>query len=109
MADWKNRLKNRAKHALTVGLYVVAGLVVLARLMPWGFWVSSDRAVDTMEMEGWAQVRVEARHEWAPHWIGGCDQFDTIAFEITGINAANKPSSATVCCGFIFKECTIRH
>lgn len=74
-----------------------------------GECVSEDRAVRTLEAEGWKDVRVKAQHGISPHFIGGCSADDAVAFETEGTNPAGIRSTATVCCGLIVKSCTIRH
>ncbi|OGL99406.1 hypothetical protein A2304_01265 [Candidatus Uhrbacteria bacterium RIFOXYB2_FULL_57_15] len=74
-----------------------------------GFTVGSDRAVSTMEAEGWTNVTVTAEHRLSPRWMGGCSKEDDAAFEVAGKNPAGNEGTATVCCGAVLKGCTIRH
>ncbi len=88
-----------------------AVLIAALILFPgcWGACVSSGRAEHALHAEGWTDVTVGAGHWISPHIIEGCSTSDDVAFSCSGLNPAGHPSSATVCCGFWFKGCTIRH
>jgi hypothetical protein len=68
---------------------------------------SEEKAKAAAETMGWEDVRVTARHGIAPS-LYGCSDKDVAAYEISGTNPAGKSASATMCCGWPFKGCTMR-
>lgn len=84
-------------------------LICSFSILACGELVDASKAVKTMEDEGYSNVTVIERHSISPHWVGGCSGDDSVAFDIRANNSAGKTIKATVCCGFAFKGCTIRH
>ena len=68
---------------------------------------SPEQAKGAAETMGWSDVRVTARHGIAPSFYG-CDKSDTAAYDIKGKNPKGEPATATMCCGWPFKGCTMR-
>lgn len=74
-----------------------------------GEFVSQDRAVKAATDEGYTHVTVTGQHGISPHYVGGCDSSDSVAFDVTATNNQQRRVSFTVCCGLVMKGCTIRH
>lgn len=72
-----------------------------------GEFVEPSNAIRSAESAGWSEVRVTEQHGMAPVFYG-CGKDDSVAFGIVGKNPAGKRANATVCCGLIFKSCTVR-
>lgn len=70
--------------------------------------VEPSRAVSAMESAGYTNITVTDRHDFAPEFAG-CSESDGVAFDVTATNPAGKRTTATVCCGYWLKGCTIRH
>lgn len=73
-----------------------------------GELVDKSSAVQAAENAGWSEVKVIEQHGIAPTFYG-CSKDDSVAFEIRGKNPAGKSADATVCCGLVFKSCTVRY
>jgi hypothetical protein len=84
---------------------VVTGMGLLAGC---GEMVDKDLAVQTMEKAGFKDVRVTAQHGINPTFYG-CGKDDAVAFNVSAQNPTGKQVTATVCCGLVFKNCTIRY
>jgi hypothetical protein len=68
---------------------------------------NSDMGKHALEEEGWKDVFIT---ESGPVVLGlqGCGDDDSVYFEATGKNPAGKDAHALVCCGVVFKACTVR-
>lgn len=86
----------------------IALLAVVGLLVGCGEMIDKNVAVQTMENAGFKDVRVTGQHGIAPGWYG-CGEDDAVAFDVNGKNPAGKQVSATVCCGLVLKNCTVRY
>jgi hypothetical protein len=82
--------------------------VALATLCGCGGLVDSDRAVQAVEDLGFSDVRVVDRSNVFPQF-DGCGEKEAAAFSVQGKNPSGKTVQVTVCCGLMFKGCTVRH
>ncbi len=89
-----------------LSVLVIIGMNLLAGCC--GEMVGKGEAVKTMENAGFTNVHVTGQHGIAPSF-NGCGVDDAVAFDVIGKNPAGKQVSATVCCGLVFKNCTIRY
>lgn len=71
-----------------------------------GALVPESDAIDAMEKLGFENVYITGSNFVAPVF-SGCGQDDSVAFDATG-QRHGQTIKATVCCGAIFKGCTIR-
>jgi len=81
-------------------------IVVLVLLTGCGLFVSEDSAFDAMHALGFTEVTIKNTHWLAPS-LFGCSKDDDVAFEVTGVRDKVR-THATVCCGGVFKGCTVR-
>ncbi|MBP6945173.1 hypothetical protein KBD61_04455 [Patescibacteria group bacterium] len=86
-----------------IGLFTIASL-----MLGCGELVSTDRAVQAVRDDGFTNINVVEQHGVAPT-LYGCDKHDAVAFEVTATNSQQRRVNLTVCCGLVFKGCTIRH
>ena len=56
---------------------------------------------------GWQECRLVDRTAWFVG-LSGCDGRDAHLYKVTGKLAAGADAGAVVCCGALFKGCTIR-
>jgi len=91
-------MKNSAKSMFLLLPFVVAC----------GEMVGENHAIRAAEGSGMTDVKVTAKHGLAPTFYG-CSKDDAVAFDVQGKNANGVPTVATVCCGLIFKSCTVRY
>ena len=61
-----------------------------------------DRTKETLEKAGYANI------ETGEYDLFSCGKDDTFATKFTADNPVGQRVSGTVCCGFLFKGCTIR-
>lgn len=56
---------------------------------------------------GWQECRLVGRTAW---FVGvrGCDSRDAHLYQVTGKLATGADAEAVVCCGAVFKGCTLR-
>lgn len=95
-------------------LIVVAILGVLAAVVFGGMrgcnHPSDQAAVNAAENQGFTEVQVNDRHDWAVSWHG-CGSDDAVAFDMSGKNPQGREVSFTMCCGTTWsngKGCTMR-
>ena len=62
-------------------------------------------AVSAVNLLGWSDVVVDDRSDVLSF---GCGDDDTTKFDVHGKDAAGRPAKASVCCGALFKGCTVR-
>lgn len=76
-------------------------LVIILAIMLSGC-VSEKNTLKTLDSAGFGDIEVT---NWKPFSCGEGDWFKT-GFKATNVNG--KEVTGTVCCGLIFKDCTIR-
>ncbi len=64
-------------------------------------------AVRAADGAGLRNVRVLEKHGIAPR-LHGCAEDDSVAFDVSGTNATGSRVTAIVCCGLVWKGCTVR-
>ena len=62
-----------------------------------------DASTDALRAAGYTDIRMTG---WAPLSCGGDDTYST---GFSARNPAGEMASGVVCCGMLFKGCTIRH
>lgn len=82
-------------------------VVCAVLLVACGEFVSSDAAVRAAVSSGIVDPRITGQHGIAPGFYG-CGEDDDVAFDVAGRNASGQPVNAVVCCGLVFKNCTVR-
>jgi len=80
----------------------------LVSLTACGAAVNQDHAIDAMKTAGWSEVTVTGKNIVAPDLMG-CSEDDAVVFYTKGKNPAGQTAEAKVCCGAVFKSCTIRY
>jgi hypothetical protein len=85
-----------------IGL-VVGGVAVVAV----GGKVDDEAAYRAAEMYGFKESRIIDRHSGLG-MNGGCDEYDRVAFDMEGVNAAGNTVPFLVCCTMNSKGCTVR-
>lgn len=82
--------------------------LAMSALVGCGEAVSPSRAKRAAEDSGFTDVVVLKQHGFSPG-LYGCDEHDDVAFEVSAKNPKGDQVSMTVCCGLVWKGCTIRH
>lgn len=67
-----------------------------------GCLTDSDGAVEVLEAQGFTNIQT---HGYA---FFACSEDDTFATKFTATGPTGKPASGAVCCGLLFKNCTVR-
>lgn len=80
---------------------IIIGLIILSVLMTG--CVSSSATTRTLTKAGYTNIETGG---WD---VMGCSDDDFTATSFTATNSLNQTVSGTVCCGLIFKKCTIRY
>lgn len=85
-------------------------LVILAAaaLSGCGLLVSDDAAVHAAENAGITNPVVTDTHYFFPS-LSGCGKDDAVGFDVSGVNPQGRKITVTVCCGAVFKGCTVRY
>lgn len=73
-----------------------------------GCLVREEPAVKAMQDAGFTDVAVTDSHRILPTFFG-CGRDDAAGFEMRAKNSNGTTVHTVVCCGFIFKSCTIRY
>jgi len=71
-----------------------------------GAFVDHQVAIDSMEALGFTDNKI-TDYDWLFPNFAGCSGSDSIMIEVTS-KRNDKTVVATVCCGAIFKKCTVR-
>lgn len=66
-----------------------------------------EKAVQTLHVSGFKDVKITDTHRFAASWYG-CSDKDGVAHEATATNPAGQRVSVVVCCGVWLKGCTVR-
>jgi len=89
-----------------IGFFALLALV--SSLSSCGYMVSEDDALAAAKRAGLKDVSMKSAHQLAPTW-NGCSDSDSAGFKVTGVNGNGERVDAVVCCGALFKGCTIRY
>ncbi len=100
------RNAQRGESALELVLTLVALGVVYGIALIFAASISPERAVRTMEAQGYSEVHVIDKNILFVGWRG-CSGGDAARFIVTGKNSAGKSTQVYVCAGY-FKGGTIR-
>jgi hypothetical protein len=77
-------------------------VILLALTLLCGCLTDENRTRTTLEKSGYTDIQVDG-------WAGlSCSDSDTFATNFQATNPANVTVTGVVCCGLIFKGCTIR-
>jgi hypothetical protein len=85
--------------AVLIGCVLVSGC---------GVGVHEGEAVRAVEALGFEDVAVLDKSV-VFHALDGCGDSDAASFAVRGKNPRGVVTTVTVCCGFPFKGCTVRH
>lgn len=77
-------------------------LIASLLLVVIGCQVSEDTAKQTLQGAGYTEIHLTG---WAPL---ACSEEDTLSQGFTAKGPSGLPVEGTVCCGLVFKNCTIR-
>ena len=73
-----------------------------------GLLVSEDDAVQAAQNAGLTRVVVTDTHVFFAGFAG-CAKDDAAGFDVSGVNPNGQRVEVTVCCGAVFKGCTVRY
>ena len=107
----KNEKKIDAVSAMAYGvmaLTAILGLVTVVTTSGCGYAVGDEKPLGAVAAEGYTSAAITERHELFPG-MNGCDEKDTAGFDVTATNVNGTRVNLIVCCGLVFKGCTIRH
>jgi hypothetical protein len=88
---------------------LVALCICLALAASTGSCTDENQARRALEAQGFRDITVHDSGMLTTAYRG-CSQGDTFWYSASGTNAAGKPvDRITVCCGAVFKGCTLRY
>lgn len=89
---------------ILMGLAVVLGIAfALGR----GCFVSEEDATEAVEKQGYRVKEVVDKDVLFVGWRG-CSDNDAAGFDMKVVNPAGQETEIKVCCGAVFKGCTVR-
>lgn len=77
-------------------------LLAIAFVLALTACTSHDKTVSTLEAMGFTDIKPGG------YDFFGCAKDDNVHTKFTAKNASGRPVSGTVCCGLLFKNCTVR-
>ena len=87
---------------------LLSAILLSAMLLGCGELVDRDVAANAARSEGYTNVSVGSRNGVVPAF-SGCSKDDAVAFDVEATNVREQRVHLTVCCGWLWKACTIRH
>lgn len=96
------------------GFTLIELLIVLGILSIVGTWltmsftdIGDSRPLNVATNLGFSNPKVVDRSYFLVSYRG-CGGEDSIRYTVNAINPINKPATLNICCGLIFKGCTMR-
>jgi hypothetical protein len=72
-----------------------------------GYFVNENKAIETSQAFGFSNSKITKEYRIFSTFAG-CDKHDSAGFAINATNSKGENVNLLVCCGLIFKGCTIR-
>ncbi len=88
-------------------LTVILGAITLLTSAGCGSFVDEGKALRAVKDDGYTDASITDRHVIVPGMFG-CDDKDSVGFDVKATNVNGTKVKLIVCCGLI-KACTIRH
>jgi hypothetical protein len=96
------------KENITSILFCVITFFVVMLSIFSGFFVNENRAIEAVQVFGFSNSKIIKEHRIFSSFAG-CDKHDSAGFTINTTNLKGENVNLLVCCGLVFKGCTVRY